>query len=319
MKKFAYLIIANDKFKQLQFLISLLDSEDTDIYLMIDKKSPISSDMIQVLDSIPSKSVLFHIPSIDIRWGGYSQIKAEMKLFEAASRKDYKYYHLISGSDLPIENIKKINSFFDKEQGKCFLSLVDEKIKIKNKIEERIRYYHLFNERMLRGNKNLTLGKLLFKLDKISVKLQKFLHIDLIKKYDIKKVGYASNWVSLDHETVQLLIKNKAWVHKVFKYSFCSDEILIPTFLYQFGYDNKIYSKEPLHDKKDDIQGNLRYINWWDGSPYTWKDGDEEKLDYAVKLGHFWSRKFDLKNSPNLKQYILKKNSNRGIGNENID
>lgn len=32
MKKFAYLIIAHDKFEQLQFLISLLDNEETDIY-----------------------------------------------------------------------------------------------------------------------------------------------------------------------------------------------------------------------------------------------------------------------------------------------
>lgn len=319
MKKFAYLIIANDKFEQLQFLISLLDSEDTDIYLMTDKKASFSPEMLQILSDILNKSTLFYVPSIDIRWGGYSLVKAEMELFEAASKKDYKYYHLISGSDLPIQNTEKINSFFDKEQNKCFLSLVDEKIKVKNKIEERIKYYHFFNEKMLRGNKNLTLGKLLFKLDKISVKIQKLLHIDLIKKYSIKKVGYASNWVSLDHETVQLLVKNKEWVHKVFKYSFCADEVFIPTFLYQFSYDNKIYLKDPVHDKKDDIQGNLRYINWWDGSPYTWKDGDEEKLAYAVQLGHFWSRKFDLKNSPNLKQYILKKNSNRGINDENID
>lgn len=33
MKKFAYLIIAHDKFEQLQFLISLLDSKEADIYI----------------------------------------------------------------------------------------------------------------------------------------------------------------------------------------------------------------------------------------------------------------------------------------------
>ena len=240
--------------------------------------------------------------------GGYSQIRAEMRLFEAASKGNYKYYHLISGSDLPIENIKKINSFFDKEQGKCFLSLVDERIKVKNKVDERVKYYHLFNESMLRGNKNVIIGKILFKLDKLIVSLQKFLHINLIEKYGIKRVGYSSQWVSLDRETVKLIVKNKKWVHKVFKHSFCADEVFIPTFLYQFNCDDKIYSKTHLHNDKDDIQGNLRYINWWDGNPYVWRDGDESKLDYAVKLGHFWSRKFNLANSPNLKQYILNKN-----------
>lgn len=127
----------------------------------------------------------------------------------------------------------------------------------------------------------------------------------MIKKNKIKKVGYASNWVSLDNETVQLLVANEAWVYKVFKKSFCADELFIPTFMYQFGLDNKIYSKKVLHDKPNDVQGNLRYINWWDGSPYTWKDGDEGKLDYAISLGHFWSRKFDLSTSSNLKNYIL--------------
>lgn len=319
MKKFAYLIIAHDKFEQLQFLISLLDNEETDIYIMIDKKSSVSSKMIEKLDATLKKSSLFYVPSVDIRWGGYSLIKAEMKLFEISLKKEYDYYHLISGSDLPIENVKKINSFFEKEKDKCFLSLVEEKIKKKNRVEERVRYYHIFNERMLRGNKSSFLGKVLFKLDKINVNIQKILHIDLIKKYGIKKVGYASNWVSLDRQTVQLLVKNKNWIRKVFKNSFCADEIFIPTFLYQFGCTNKIYSKEPLHDKKDDVQGNLRYINWWDGSPYTWKDGDEEKLDYAAQLGHFWSRKFNLNDSPNLRKYILKKNSNGGINDEDIN
>lgn len=110
----------------------------------------------------------------------------------------------------------------------------------------------------------------------------------------------------------ELLIENKEWVHKVFKYSFCADEIFIPTFLYQFSYDNKIYSKESLHDKKDDTQGILRYINWWNSSPYIWKGDDESKLDYAVQLGHFWPRKFNLTSSPKLKQYILNKNSKLG-------
>ncbi|PJE89938.1 hypothetical protein CU093_09960 [Limosilactobacillus fermentum] len=54
------------------------------------------------------------------------------------------------------------------------------------------------------------------------------------------------------------------------------------------------------------LQGNLDYINWWDGSPYVWKDGDEKKLKKAVALGHLFSRKFDIynSNSKNLKKAI---------------
>lgn len=70
MKKFAYLIIAHENFRQLKFLISLLDSEDTDIYLLIDKKASVSLKVIEMLENTLKKSSLFRIPSIDIRWGG---------------------------------------------------------------------------------------------------------------------------------------------------------------------------------------------------------------------------------------------------------
>lgn len=285
--------------------MSLLDEKDNDIYLLLDKKSRINNDLKQRLNNSVKNTALYFTNSVDIRWGGFSQIAAEMELFKTASKNNYQYYHLLSGVDLPLVSNEKIHNFFDSHENKCFLSLVDDKISKQNKVNERIKYYHIFNERMLRGNTNKILGKILFKLDKVLVKIQKLCKINLIKKNKIKKVGYASNWVSLDNETVQLLVANEAWVYKVFKKSFCADELFIPTFMYQFGLDNKIYSKKVLHDKPNDVQGNLRYINWWDGSPYTWKDGDEGKLDYAISLGHFWSRKFDLSTSSNLKNYIL--------------
>lgn len=87
---------------------------------MIDKKSSVSSKMIEKLDATLKKSSLFYVPSVDIRWGGYSLIKAEMKLFEISLKKEYDYYHLISGSDLPIENVKKLILFLKKKKINVF-------------------------------------------------------------------------------------------------------------------------------------------------------------------------------------------------------
>lgn len=42
MLKHAYLIIANQKFSQLKFLLRTLDDSQNDIYLLIDKKSYLS-------------------------------------------------------------------------------------------------------------------------------------------------------------------------------------------------------------------------------------------------------------------------------------
>ena len=68
-----------------------------------------------------------------------------------------------------------------------------------------------------------------------------------------------------------------------------------------------MYSLEPTNDQPTDFQGNLRYINWWDGSPYTWTDSEKdiEQLRYGKKQGHLFSRKFDLERYPGLKEKIL--------------
>ena len=46
-----------------------------------------------------------------------------------------------------------------------------------------------------------------------------------------------------------------------------------------------MYSLEPTNDQPTDFQGNLRYINWWNGSPYTWTDSEKdiEQLKYGKK------------------------------------
>ncbi|MGT2833835.1 hypothetical protein ACVRZC_00500 [Streptococcus hyointestinalis] len=40
----------------------------------------------------------------------------------------------------------------------------------------------------------------------------------------------------------------------------------------KYGMLDKVYYKVGTTDNPNDIQGNLGYINWWDGSPYTWTE-----------------------------------------------
>lgn len=93
----------------------------------------------------------------------------------------------------------------------------------------------------------------------------------------------------------------------IFKNTKVNDELFIPTILQKHQLLNTVYSIEPTNDKPTDFQGNLRYINWWDGSPYTWTDSsdDIDQLKRGKALGHKFSRKFDLESNPNLKEEIL--------------
>lgn len=304
--KHAYLIIAHNQFEQLKFLVSLLDYIHHDIFILIDGKSDFSSEWEYKLKSATSKSSIFFIERRKIYWGGYSQIAAELALFEFAANKDeYSYYHLISGSDLPLASNEHIYTFFEQNQNKIFLSLVDDSIAIKNKVEERVKYYHLFSDISSRTFSNRILKKLLSGYRYVEKNIQSWLGVDLLNKYGLK-VGYASQWVSLDKESLFQILSKKDFIQKVFRYSILGDEIFIPTMLLKLELMGKIYSSERIKDKPEDFQGNLRYINWWDGSPHTWTSSkqDLDQLINAKSRGHLFSRKFDLAKYPELALFI---------------
>lgn len=131
--KQAFLIIAHEHMLIVKQLVKLLDSEEVDIYILIDSKS--EKPFLRT-----KKSNLYFCPSIDIRWGDVSQIYAELLLFENAYENGpYMYYHLLSGVDLPIKNIEKICDFFKKNYGKEFVGFTANDNWI-----ERIAKYHLF-------------------------------------------------------------------------------------------------------------------------------------------------------------------------------
>ena len=305
--KHAYLIIAHNKFEQLAFLVSLLDYKYHDIYILIDKKSNFSSEIQNQITKVAKESNIYFSQEYAIHWGGYSQIEAEMFVFSwAFNTRDYKYFHLLSGVDLPLANNDEIYSFFENNPDKIFLSLVSKEIGLRNKINERIKYIHLFSDVSARSVNNRVFRKGLSVYRKIEGFIQKLLRIDFVKKYHLN-VDYASNWLSLDKETVALLVDNRNLIRTLFKCSVFGDEIFIPTMINKLGLQHKIYSSHRLEDKPEDFQGNLRYINWWDGSPHTWSDTefDKKQLLFAKNSGHFFSRKFDLDTYPSMKQFIL--------------
>lgn len=304
--KHAYLIIAYNKFEQLKFLTKLLDDPQNDIYIFIDSKvnDETFNQLKDEYDNLLSYSQVFFTPRVNVYWGDYSLIEAEMICFKTASAGEYDYYHLLSGVDLPLVSQKKIHYFFEENRGKIFLTSPSKEVIEGNHVADRIKYKNIFTK-YSRRNLNNYQYFCLEVVRKIYVGLQRLLRMDRIKKYDVK-LGFASNWVSIDHETVKLLLDKEPFIEKVFNGQLLVDELFIPTVLNQFGYSYKIYRKDK-NSSPQKFQGNLRYINWWDGSPYEWTDSkkDLEQLRYAVSSGHFFSRKFDLEKYPKLKEFII--------------
>lgn len=261
--KHAYLIIANDKFKQLSILLQCLDNVRNDFFILIDKKSCFTAkDKNELLSKVTNSNVYF-CKRIPIFWGHYSQILAEMNLFHMAFTHDVKYcyFHLLSGVDMPIVPVREILKFFDEHPNKVFLTMAT----MNNDVYKRVK----FKYRWIKYTQRSVYPKLVelfFKLlSKVSLSIQRIRTVDYFKPVGVD-LGYASNWVSLDRETVELLISHAAWIQDTFKDTFLCDELFIPTLLNKYpSFKRKIFCKYPVTDQPNEFQGNLRYINWWGG------------------------------------------------------
>ena len=283
--KHAFLIIAHNKYNQLQKLINLLDDKRFDIYIHIDKKSE--------LPILYSLNANLHILNnrIDVRWGDLSQIRCELALFEYASSKyTYEYYHLISGIDLPIKTNDYIINFFEQNKGKEFINFVDET----NYVQKRIGRY-ILGTRFFRPTTFLEqVFNYLFRT------IQPI--IDIFYKKNLTNIEYkmGANWVSVTHDFCKFLISNKCHILKKYKHTLCADEIYKQTLCWNSRFRNNIF------DLHHGYRGCVRLIDWVRGNPYVWGADLERDKKIISKSGAIFIRKIDLDKYPDFVCFIEK-------------
>lgn len=292
MGKHAFLIMAHNEFDILEKIIKLLDDKDNDIYLHVDKKAKFD---FSYFKKIPIKSQLFFTKRIDVKWGSVSQIKCEYILFKAAYSKHYDYYHLISGVDIPLTTPVKMHNFFEKNNGKEFVT-IDNHDDIDQDGLERICLYHFFVP--WAHSKNRFKRKFFEKFHFRSLNFQRNLKINRVKN---EKVNFrkGANWVSITDDFVGYVISKEKWVRKVFKFSFCADELFIQTLLYNSKFYKNICSL-----KNDDYVSLRRYVDWKRGLPYTFKLSDYEDI---ITSNCFFARKFSTKVDDKIIQKLYEK------------
>lgn len=281
--KHAYMIIAHGDFDILKKTIQMLDDERNDIYIHIDKKTK-NFDFDEI-KRIPKKSNLTFTKRISVSWGGYSQIECEYILFKAATNNHhYDYYHLISGTDMPLASQNVIHDFFDAHHGQEFVGF--QKDAQLDEYAGRIKYYHFFQSWNRNGS------KLCERLQRFSLKIQKKLHVNRIKH---KKIQFKKglNWFSATDSFMRYVLQNESQVRRMYKYGHCVDEIFIQTLLYNSQHYQNLY-KGPFASR--------RYTDWTRGCPYTFT---EEDFDLLVNSGCFWARKIRQNQSGKLPDMLF--------------
>ena len=264
--KHAYLIMAHTNFEQLQTLIDLLDDPRNDFYLHIDKKSK----------NVPAFSAkhsnLYLVDPISVVWGGHSQIHCELKLMEAAAKGHYRYYHLISGMDLPLKTQDEIHDFFRENDGKEFMGFNEHACQTGNFYDRTQHYYFLGN---LGINTRSRIGYGLRMIDQALVKVQKLLHIYRKPIFPLYK---GDQWFSITDDLLQYVLANQTAIRKQFDYSICADEIFLQS----------VAMSSPVSENI--VKNTLRAIDWERGLPYTFR---KEDVPMLLASDNLWGRKFD--------------------------
>lgn len=266
--KHAYLIMAHKGFAQLQQLLCLLDDGRNDIYLHVDSRAA---------DFDPRQMHTRHaglhfVDRMQVNWGGHSQIECELRLLKAAAPQHYRYYHLISGQDLPLKTQDEIHAFFRQNDGKNFLEF-DAQANQTGSFLYRVQYYHLFQNRV--GRNQDRLARLLKGVQRRSIRLQKQLRLRRRQHIPPYK---GTNWFSITDGMAGYVLSREKLIRRQFYFSICADEVFLHSIAMASPYRDSI------------VDDCLRAIDWQRGNPYTFRAEDVPGL---LQCGKLFARKLD--------------------------
>lgn len=278
--KHAYLIIAHHEYPILQILLSMLDEGDNDVYLHVDKRS---KSLRQKLDAFKmQKARLFVLEQpIKVYWGDISQVKVEYLLFETAlANGPYAYYHLLSGTDLPIQRQAYIHDFCRQHAGKEFVGFWLSASHQRD-LNRKVHRYYLFTQHLKDRHTNRFIHSLTSFCRNMVLIVQKATRYRKPSDLEFRK---GPNWVSITNDFCVYLIEHKESVLKHFRFTLCADEIFLQSVLWNSPFRGNIYNLE------DTNKGSMRMIDWERGNPYVWRNEDFDELVQSDKL---FARKFN--------------------------
>jgi hypothetical protein len=264
--KHAYLILAHNDVSLLRTLVGCLDDVRNDIYIHWDAKSG-ENPRIQTVKS----SLFFLEERVDVRWAGFSMVKAEYLLFKAAFKNGpYEYYHLLSGVDLPLKSQDYIHSECEKMAGTEFIGFADPP---QSEIDFRVQHRFLFPEDFRTNS--------IFKKVIRSLGL-KFQDITSKRRTDIL-IKKGAQWCSVTNDFVGFLLDQEPFVRKTFQNTFCPDELFIQTVCFNSPFMSRVKKRD------SEYESNMRYIKWVNGELLPIEESD---LPCLRSSDRWFARKF---------------------------
>ena len=215
MLRHAYMIGVHNQFALLELLLRGLDHPQNDFFIHVDAK--VKDFDFAYFSSVTKHSKVYYTDRVSVNWGGYNQIRMEMGMQKAAFARGYDRYHLMSGVDLPLRSAQSIVDFFEAHPEEEFLHFSPSAFCRSDNVLDRVRYYHLLQEKMRRD------GGFMNFMERVLLKLQRLLKVDRTKKLGMEvKCGAA--WYSITHAALAYVLSKEDWIRKHFRYTCCGDE-----------------------------------------------------------------------------------------------
>ncbi|MBT1173162.1 hypothetical protein JS528_07320 [Bifidobacterium sp. MA2] len=271
----------------LQILLRRLDDEHNDIIVHIDSKSPLTPESILETNPVKKGHIRF-IHRIPSTWGGYSLIQVELNLLrESLKMGTHSYYHLLSGSDLPLYPISQINAFYERRQGKEFLNFFDKEECLKQ-YNLRLKYKHWFRDKCGRDKNVYTI------LNKLGLCIQQLLRI----KNSIPSENFycGSQWWDITEDLARYVLDHEYSIRRTYQYSSCCDEAFVQSLVWNSKFREQLFVPELGNGTK----GNMRWIDLARGinsGAYVIKTAD---LPNIMESGMLFARKFDFEHHPEV-------------------
>lgn len=255
----AVLLTVHDNTSIVKILMKILDDSRFTFYLMCDKKSQHEpSDFIPDLKYAKVRI----LPRVDVNWGGYSSIYAELLLIENARKDGADYLHYLQGADLPLKNADEIDAFFS--QGGIFVDVNPE--------PSDFAHYKVFCKHWFVENSVYRTNKWLKRLDHACAHLYKpFVRC----QKNFGKLYAGSALWSIPAEFAEYVLDHKREIEKMYQHSLAADEVFMQTLLMNSSY----------LDMRS-VHGHARLIDWKNhegNSPKTFTMRDCRELYRAVQ------------------------------------
>ncbi|MGB5953402.1 MAG: beta-1,6-N-acetylglucosaminyltransferase, partial [Ornithinimicrobium sp.] len=116
MTRHTFAVLAHDQWELAETLITSLCHRDVRVVVHLNV-----DDTAAVLGAHPALRAAGLVPRVEVSWGTFSLLDAQLNLLSAAVAQDTDYVHLLSGKDLLLKPISRLIEFFDDHAGAEFV------------------------------------------------------------------------------------------------------------------------------------------------------------------------------------------------------